>query len=98
MFFLSEVLRLFSSSCFKCHAHPIVLTGWLAYDIIHKPKNLVTKERNHMKEFIYRLSKGITIVSVLFLANTSRVLASGGCVPVYGGGVQCPPSPQVMIN
>lgn len=32
----------------------------------------------------------------LFLVN--KVIANGGCVPVYGGGVQCPKVGQVLIN
>lgn len=51
-----------------------------------------------MKELIYRTTKIFVIVSTLVLSITSKVSANGGCVPVYGGGVQCPPSPQIIIN
>ncbi|MCJ7740065.1 DUF11 domain-containing protein [Candidatus Microgenomates bacterium] len=35
----------------------------------------------------------------LFLASkTGMVQASGGCVPVYGGGVQCPRAAEVLLD
>ncbi len=41
--------------------------------------------------------------TVIYLTNSSSVLADGtygqpGCVPVYGGGVQCPRVGQVLID
>lgn len=33
-----------------------------------------------------------------FLSLISPVSASGGCVPVYGGGVECPRAGQVLID
>lgn len=40
------------------------------------------------------------LTALLFtsLAVTGKVLGNGGCVPVYGGGVQCPRVGQVLID
>lgn len=45
----------------------------------------------------------LTAITVIYLTNIVRVSADGtygqsGCVPVYGGGVQCPRVGQVLIN
>lgn len=39
---------------------------------------------------------GFTFISSLIFSN--QVKASGGCVPVYGGGVECPRAGQVLID
>ncbi|OGG27234.1 hypothetical protein A2960_00235 [Candidatus Gottesmanbacteria bacterium RIFCSPLOWO2_01_FULL_39_12b] len=40
----------------------------------------------------------LTAVVLTLVTNISYVSASGGCVPVYGGGVQCPRPGQVLID
>lgn len=45
----------------------------------------------------------LTALTVIYLTNGVKVSADGtygqsGCVPVYGGGVQCPRVGQVLIN
>ena len=45
----------------------------------------------------------LTAIALINLTNANQVFADGaygqsGCVPVYGGGVQCPKVGQVLIN
>lgn len=52
---------------------------------------------------IKNMLKAVFFLTAIFLinfSNSTQVLADGqsGCVPVYGGGVQCPRVGQVLIN
>lgn len=50
-----------------------------------------------LKNIIRAVYSFTAIIFVSFLIST-RVLADAGCVPVYGGGVQCPRVGQVLID
>ncbi len=40
----------------------------------------------------------IVILGTLFFLGPGKTLANGGCVPVYGGGVECPKAGQVLVD
>lgn len=40
----------------------------------------------------------LTLFTLVFATKVGQVSADGGCVPVYGGGVQCPKAGFVLID
>ncbi len=50
-----------------------------------------------MRKYLFGMLFSLFIL-VLVLAVKTPAFASGGCVPVYGGGVQCPRAGEVLID
>jgi len=50
--------------------------------------------RKNIVEAVFFLSLSIIFV----LASVSTTFAAGGCVPVYGGGVECPKQGYVLVD
>lgn len=51
-----------------------------------------------MKKFILVPVFLITVLTYTLFVSVSMVSASGGCVPVYGGGVSCPRPGEVLLD
>lgn len=88
--------------------HPLLTTN---YPLLTTHYPLITKNRPIILDrvclacynppLMRKLFKSVLYLVVLMLIgiiNTSLVSADSGCVPVYGGGVQCPRVGQVLID
>lgn len=51
-----------------------------------------------MKKFIVKKAYQILVIILLLQIFKTPASANGGCVPVYGGGVQCPRPGQVLVE
>lgn len=51
-----------------------------------------------MKKLSLKAALFLTAAVIFLGISSSQILASAGCVPVYGGGVSCPRPAEVLLN